>query len=76
MKSSFNSMNTKLLIFGGGGYLGQCITDTLSKKNFNATIVDRFFYKNLNELIKNKNFVSSLIQNVASIHTLNSKKRS
>ena len=31
-------------------------------------------FKNLKTLIKNKNFVSSLIQNVASIHTLNSKK--
>ena len=31
-------------------------------------------FKNLKRLIKNKNFISSLIQNVASIHTLNSKK--
>ncbi len=29
-------------------------------------------FKNLNELIKNKNFVSTLIHNVASIYTLNS----
>ena len=31
-------------------------------------------FKNLRSLIKNKNFISSLIQNVASIYTLNSKK--
>ena len=31
-------------------------------------------FKNLKRLIKNKNFISSLIQNVASIYTLNSKK--
>ena len=31
-------------------------------------------FKNLKRLIKNKNFTSSLIQNVASIYTLNSKK--
>ena len=31
-------------------------------------------FKNLKSLIKNKNFISSLIQNVASIYTLNSKK--
>ena len=31
-------------------------------------------FKNLKRLINNKNFISSLIQNVASIHTLNSKK--
>ena len=31
-------------------------------------------FKNLKVLIKNKNFVSSLIQNVAGIYTLNSKK--
>jgi glucose-6-phosphate isomerase len=31
-------------------------------------------FKNLKRLIKSKNFISSLIQNVASIHTLNSKK--
>ena len=31
-------------------------------------------FKNLTRLINNKNFISSLIQNVASIHTLNSKK--
>ena len=31
-------------------------------------------FKNLKDLIKNKNFVSSLIQNVAGIYTLNSKK--
>ena len=30
-------------------------------------------FKNLNKLIKNKNFVSSLIQNVAGIYTLNKK---
>jgi len=30
-------------------------------------------FKNLSKLIKNKNFVTSLIQNVASIYTLNSK---
>jgi len=30
-------------------------------------------FKNLDKLIKNKNFTSTLIQNVASIHTLNSK---
>jgi len=28
-------------------------------------------FKNLKKLIQNKNFASSLIQNVASIHTLN-----
>ena len=32
-------------------------------------------FKNLKKLIKNKNFVSSLIQNVASIYTLNKKKK-
>ena len=31
-------------------------------------------FKNLKKLIKNKNFISSLIQNVASIYTLNAKK--
>ena len=31
-------------------------------------------FKNLKRLIKNKNFISSLIQNVASIYTLNLKK--
>jgi len=31
-------------------------------------------FKNLKRLIKNKSFISSLIQNVASIYTLNSKK--
>ncbi|MBA1338474.1 MAG: glucose-6-phosphate isomerase [Pelagibacterales bacterium] len=31
-------------------------------------------FKNLKKFIKNKNFVSTLIKNVASIHTLNSKK--
>jgi len=31
-------------------------------------------FKNLKKLIKNKNFVSSLIKNVAGIYTLNSKK--
>jgi len=31
-------------------------------------------FKNLKRLIKSKNFISSLIQNVASIYTLNSKK--
>ncbi len=31
-------------------------------------------FKNLNKLIKNKNFVSALLQNVAAIFTLNSKK--
>ena len=31
-------------------------------------------FKNLNQLIKNKNFVSALLQNVAAIFTLNSKK--
>jgi len=31
-------------------------------------------FKNLKRLIKNKNFISSLIQNVASIYTLNTKK--
>jgi len=31
-------------------------------------------FKNLKSLIKNKNFISSLIQNVAGIYTLNSKK--
>ena len=31
-------------------------------------------FKNLKRLIKNKNFVSSLIKNVAGIYTLNSKK--
>ncbi|MDC6465493.1 glucose-6-phosphate isomerase, partial [Pelagibacteraceae bacterium] len=31
-------------------------------------------FKNLNELIKDKNFISSLIQNVASIYTLNIEK--
>ena len=31
-------------------------------------------FKNLKRLINNKNFISSLIQNVASIYTLNSKK--
>lgn len=31
-------------------------------------------FKNLNRLIKNKNFVSSLVQNVASIYTLYSKE--
>ena len=36
--------------------------------------LDLMKFKNLKVLIKNKNFVSSLIQNVASIHTLNSKK--
>ena len=36
--------------------------------------LDLMKFKNLKMLIKNKNFVSSLIQNVASIHTLNSKK--
>ena len=36
--------------------------------------LDLLKFKNLKMLIKNKNFVSSLIQNVASIHTLNSKK--
>ena len=36
--------------------------------------LDLMKFKNLKMLIKNKNFVSSLIQNVAGIHTLNSKK--
>jgi len=36
--------------------------------------LDLMKFKNLKTLIKNKNFVSSLIQNVASIYTLNSKK--
>ena len=31
-------------------------------------------FKNLKRLIKNKNFISSLVQNVACIYTLNSKK--
>ena len=31
-------------------------------------------FKNLNKLIKNKNFISALLQNVAAIFTLNSKK--
>ena len=31
-------------------------------------------FKNLKRLIKNKNFISSLIQNVASIYTLNAQK--
>ena len=30
-------------------------------------------FKNLKKLIQNKNFISSLIQNVASIYTLNKK---
>ena len=32
-------------------------------------------FKNMKHLIKNKNFVSSLIKNVAFIHTLNLKKK-
>ena len=36
--------------------------------------LDLLKFKNLKMLIKNKNFVSSLIQNVAGIYTLNSKK--
>ena len=36
--------------------------------------LDLMKFKNLKTLIKNKNFVSSLIENVAGIYTLNSKK--
>ena len=36
--------------------------------------LDLIKFKNLKMLVKNKNFVSSLIQNVAGIYTLNSKK--
>ncbi len=45
----------KVLINAGGGYVGQVLTEELIRKNFKVTIVDRFFYKNKEQLIKNKN---------------------
>ena len=47
-------MTLKVLILGGGGYLGQGITELFVKKNIKITIVDRFFYKDSKNLIKNK----------------------
>ena len=44
-------MKKKILITGGGGYVGSVLANTLSKKNFKITVLDTFwfgsnFYKN------------------------------
>ena len=44
----------KILILGGGGYLGQSIVDLLSKK-YEVKIIDRFFYIDKKNLIKSQN---------------------
>lgn len=45
----------KILILGGGGYLGQSIVDLLSKKKYEVKIIDRFFYIDKKNLIKSQN---------------------
>jgi len=34
----------KILITGGGGYIGSVLIETLLKKNFSVTIIDKFIF--------------------------------
>ncbi len=46
----------KILILGGGGYLGQSIIKLFSKKrSFEVAVIDRYFYIDREKLIKSKN---------------------
>ena len=46
----------QILILGGGGYLGQSITNLFSKKkSFGVTVIDRYFYVDRNKLTKSNN---------------------
>ena len=47
----------KILITGGGGYIGSVLIETLLKKNFSVTIIDKFIFnqkKIIKDLYKNK----------------------
>ena len=46
---------TKVLITGGGGYIGSVLVNELLKKKFNVTILDKFIF---NQKKNNKKFIS------------------
>ena len=48
-------MNKNILIFGGGGFLGQAITKVLCASKFKVIVLDRFFYQDIKNLLKHKN---------------------
>ena len=37
-------MKKKILITGGGGYIGSALTDALIEKNYDITVLDLFIY--------------------------------
>ena len=43
----------KVLVFGGGGYIGCVLVDMLIKLNFNVTVYDKFIYTSKKSFIKN-----------------------
>jgi nucleoside-diphosphate-sugar epimerase len=53
----------KILITGGGGYVGTYFTKILLKKNFKVTVFDTFFYGNFHKKNKNLKIVKGDIRN-------------
>ena len=47
------SKSKKVLVFGGGGYIGCVLVDMLIKLNFNVTVYDKFIYTSKKSFIKN-----------------------
>jgi nucleoside-diphosphate-sugar epimerase len=64
-------MNKKILITGGGGYVGTLLVQELLKKNYKITVVDTFWFGNY--LLKNKN-LKILKKNILNLNNSDFKK--
>ena len=62
-------MKKKIIITGGGGYVGSRLVPILLKKNYHVTVYDKFYFGNKLEKHKNLKMVNADIRNIRQIYS-------
>jgi nucleoside-diphosphate-sugar epimerase len=62
-------MKKKIIITGGGGYVGSRLVPILLKKNYHVTVYDKFYFGNKLEKHKNLKMVNADIRNIRKIYS-------
>ena len=55
----------KILVTGGGGYVGTVLVEELLKNNFHVTVVDTFWFGNYLDTHDNLNIIKEDIRNLS-----------
>ena len=65
-------MIKKILVTGGGGYIGSALVDELVSKNYEVTVLDLFIYgKNVFNNIENLKLVQGDVRNTNLLNKIN-----